>query len=394
MSDYITTKDDNPRIREIWDVCFDDTKEFSDWFFDNRYCEKQTLSLRENGKIVSNLQMIPYKINLRGAILDSWFIVGAATLPEARKKGYMATLLLESYRVMRDAGVTLSHLYPFQYDFYRQYGYDICSKRLLQRLSPSDILKSQGVNQTLENSKPVMTIKNNADASDLLGCYNDCLSKYDGYVKRDIHSMQRRLNEHKIEGGHGLIVMNGDKVCAYMLYAISEKKIISAEVVYNNQLDIIAMLVELAKRFIDYDTIEFSTPVEDEVTSFLKDGRQRAFLEPFDMLRIIDVCRLLESLSYDRSLSGEIVLCIQDDCAKWNDGNFAIALQNGKACVEKTKKDYDVKMGVSELMQVITSMIDSRRLKDANRASFKQNYDNLQLDQVFPAIKSYIYEMY
>ena len=37
MNDYTTIAADTPRIREIWEACFDDTKEFGDWFFTYRY---------------------------------------------------------------------------------------------------------------------------------------------------------------------------------------------------------------------------------------------------------------------------------------------------------------------------------------------------------------------
>ena len=43
---------DTERIRTLWEVCFGDSKTWTDWFFSSRYQPKNTLCMERDGKIV------------------------------------------------------------------------------------------------------------------------------------------------------------------------------------------------------------------------------------------------------------------------------------------------------------------------------------------------------
>lgn len=394
MREYETKAEDAPRIREIWEACFNDTKAFGDWFFAHRYAPGQTLAFRENGVILSNVQMIPYRVRIRGRETDSWFIVGAATMPEARNRGHMAALLQASFARMREAGVTVSHLYPFQYDFYRKYGYDVCSERLLTRLSPSDILESQGMREAASWPAQAEQIDSRADAGTLKDCYEAFTKDLDGYVVRDAKSFELRLEEHALESGGGLAIRRGGKLLAYALYALQDRKLACPETVYAEPPALYALVWHLARRFPDMETIEFSTPVSDTLRHLLKDGRARSFIEPFDMLRIIDLQALLQSLRYPPDAKGEWTFEIQDEHAPWNDGRFRIRVEEGRARVDRTAAPAAFGLGIGPMAQIVCGLVAPSAMARARRLETSDFTQIMQFDKVFPAITPYIFEMY
>ena len=50
----MTTKDE---VKALWKLCFTDSDEFTDLYFDLRYKDDINMAVREEGKIISALQM-------------------------------------------------------------------------------------------------------------------------------------------------------------------------------------------------------------------------------------------------------------------------------------------------------------------------------------------------
>lgn len=73
-------------VIRLWRICFQDSEDFIRFYFDKKYREENTLTLSENGQIVSALQMLPYQMTWNGNLIPVSYISGASTLPEAVKK--------------------------------------------------------------------------------------------------------------------------------------------------------------------------------------------------------------------------------------------------------------------------------------------------------------------
>ena len=61
----MTTKDE---VKALWKLCFKDSDEFTDLYFKMRYKDEVNRVIREDGKIVSALQMIPYPMTVLAVI--------------------------------------------------------------------------------------------------------------------------------------------------------------------------------------------------------------------------------------------------------------------------------------------------------------------------------------
>ena len=100
------------QTRQLWRTCFNDTEDFMDIYFSDKYTDESNLTVRHNGQVVSAMQLLPYRITFYGTVQHAGYISGLATLPEFRKKGYASNLLHEAHRRLYKQGSTLSFLIP------------------------------------------------------------------------------------------------------------------------------------------------------------------------------------------------------------------------------------------------------------------------------------------
>ena len=91
----MTTKDE---VKTLWKLCFNDSDEFTDLYFKMRYKDEVNRVIREDGKIISALQMIPYPMTFCDEVISTSYISGACTHPDYRKHGAMKRLLNETHR--------------------------------------------------------------------------------------------------------------------------------------------------------------------------------------------------------------------------------------------------------------------------------------------------------
>lgn len=96
----------------MWKTVFGDSDAYMDIYFREKYRNNRTLAYFEGDKAVASLQMLPYQFTFCGTEIPTAYISGVCTLPEARKKGYMAELLLKSFDEMEQKGIPLALLVP------------------------------------------------------------------------------------------------------------------------------------------------------------------------------------------------------------------------------------------------------------------------------------------
>ena len=125
MIQYITPKTQD-KIPEMWKVCFGDSQPYFDIYFRERYRNENTLAYFEGDRAVASLQLLHYNFTYCDTEIPIAYISGACTLPEARKKGYMAALLKRTFEELEKKNIPLSLLVPeeeWSLRFYNKYVY-------------------------------------------------------------------------------------------------------------------------------------------------------------------------------------------------------------------------------------------------------------------------------
>ncbi len=118
---------DREQLLALYQTCFpEDEPSFWQWIFDQVYAAENTLNVREAGRIVSSLQMIPCELTQNGRVYKAHYIYAAATLPEYQGKGLMACLLAQAAEEGCRRGQDFSVLITQEdslLDYYARFGY-------------------------------------------------------------------------------------------------------------------------------------------------------------------------------------------------------------------------------------------------------------------------------
>lgn len=118
---------DLEQLLALYRVCFpEDDPSFWEWIFHRVYVPENTLVIRENGRILASLQMIPCEIQLGEQRYAAHYIYAAATLPEARGRGLMGRLLAQAEDEGRRRGQAFSVLITQEdslLGYYARFGY-------------------------------------------------------------------------------------------------------------------------------------------------------------------------------------------------------------------------------------------------------------------------------
>lgn len=210
-------KEDLEEIIEVFNKNFVASKEFTDVFFENFYKYENTLVYKISDKIVSMLQMIPYKTNIG----DATYIYSACTNKEYRKQGIMDKLLEKSFEIGKEKGHICSFLIPEEkwlFDFYKKYGYE-----------PS-LKIEQNEYISLENSLNDIKCREFSlkNAEMLVKIYNIAM-KNDFFIKRDEKDFINQTKFFDI-----IEFYNEEKIIGYAFYYKDKEKYIFEEIITQN----------------------------------------------------------------------------------------------------------------------------------------------------------------
>ncbi len=121
------------QTRNLWRTCFNDSEEFMDIYFTQKFPRAENFYETADGRIVAAVQTFAYDAFIGGKSVKTSYISGLGVLPDYRGRGLAERLIRRVLRRDEERGVALSFLIPGNEglrDFYRRErhgGYETCS---------------------------------------------------------------------------------------------------------------------------------------------------------------------------------------------------------------------------------------------------------------------------
>ena len=78
---------DRAELKDLWQLCFQESQPFLDWFFTDRFLPAYCPIYREDGVIQAALHGLPAHMRVRDRIAPCVIIAGVATHPDFRGRG-------------------------------------------------------------------------------------------------------------------------------------------------------------------------------------------------------------------------------------------------------------------------------------------------------------------
>lgn len=118
--------EDREQLIELYDLCFPGEHEYAVWFHENVRCRYRTLVYREDGRVVSMIDLIDTALEKNGEQMKAVYLYAVATRPECRGRGIMGEMIEYTFDLLRREGTELAVLLTQNdslFRFYDRFGF-------------------------------------------------------------------------------------------------------------------------------------------------------------------------------------------------------------------------------------------------------------------------------
>jgi len=136
----IKSSKEKQQYRELCKYCFVDKTGWTDSMLNDPKEDSAVYGAFEDKLLKSAIISRHYSVNLFGSMQKMAGISAVASYPEVRNKGYVRAIITQILEDEREAGRTLSCLYPFSFSYYAKFGYGSMGEFRHVSFSPLDLL--------------------------------------------------------------------------------------------------------------------------------------------------------------------------------------------------------------------------------------------------------------
>lgn len=300
--------------------------------------------------------------------------VGLVAVDLLHKKEKVARDMIASFlRHYRERGATLTLLYPFRPDFYKQMGFGYGTKTSQYRVRPADLPRGP--------TKEHVVYLRPAEKDLLRDCYNRCMAASNGLIEKS----QRELDALFANPDVRIVACKpGDAISGYATFTFKStdpdnplaNDIHVKEFLYEDRAALSELMTFFHSQADQIDRIVFTT--QDEHFHFLlsdpRDGSGRFLPHVYHesdvqgvglMYRVIDIPGIFGVLA-GHSFGGQscrVKLSIADSFLPENDGATIVHFNQGRAQV-RPDGDYQVelRMDIAEFSSLLVGAVDLKSL--------------------------------
>ncbi|WP_300528529.1 GNAT family N-acetyltransferase [Peptacetobacter sp.] len=360
MAARIATDKDYDQIRKIWTYCFNEGEEVENCYFENKYRAENTVVAELDGDVVASIHLNQHTIKLGNKEENVSYVVGVSTLPEARGKGMMKSLMNLSFEEMYNRGQNVSILMPIDFRLYRRFGFENCYDMMEHRINIED-LSAFRIERDFKRAKE-------SDIDNLIDIYNKSNRRLNGYTVRGKQRYDNMFKEVAADGGHIYICSDCGVYDGYVIYAINEGKFFVREVYFSNTNALKSILAFIYNHNTQCDKVVIMEDVRNTIGNTLKNPKtSESLLKPFMMGRVVnmDGCFInmadyLEcAYNYLEKLDGDfesVVISVKDKYIPQNTANYCLKFRDNDYSFEKleyNEENADLVLDINQISQLI-----------------------------------------
>ena len=314
-----------------------------------------------------------YRLTAR--VRGEWHPLGGvatvASPPERRREGHVAQLLDAVHGEFRERGIPFAALWPFEYGFYRRFGYAAADAYAVAAVPPGELAAVAGERRgsfrrlTPDEYERIDEVHREWATEGL------AVRRTEGWWRHRLFSTWS--GDRYVYGWFD----EDDDLRGYLAYRIEDEGDADGESLAVTGKTM--RVVELAAGDVTArrQLLRFCRNHDSQVERVRIVGREwRRLLErlsdpssadvtlrPGPMVRVVDLRAAVESLAFPNDAEGRFAVAVDDDRCPWNDGTFAIEVGGGSATCEATDASADLRSGVGSLSLALTGVRGVSRLR-------------------------------
>ncbi len=250
------TRHDTEAVRHLWEVCFKDETHYMDTFFFRMYKPENTCVARDNGKVISSLQMFPHTLCVKEKKFNSMYIGGVDTLPAYRGRGIATDLIAFAEEQMKKQHIDIAFLVPVSSTFYYKMGYRPLSF-LSEFSGPLSALSSFSEHFEAGETPAVPPIL----------AYESFARRFPLFLERDISRFSNEIIPLSESECYVLPDMTG-----YILYTAQDNTFMGWECAYSDETALRKLLAFVYKKYGYMAQFRIRVPADGTARSVLYDS--------------------------------------------------------------------------------------------------------------------------
>ena len=389
MEFRLSREDEYAAVRRLWGQAFGEEEPWTGWYFSQHYRADQTWVGVDDGQVVAQAHLLPYRLMLRGSWRKAVYFVGVCVEEQLRGTGIGRDLMASSLAELKRTGTGISILQPRWPDFYRKLGWDYCYSRQKYNMTMTE------ATLLLPEVAPEMHWTPDEQApGPLAELYGAFVKPRHGHALRGRKDWEILLSDHRGEGGNVGAVSRDGIPAGYVFYNTFGNVLRVREMVWREKwvVDAAWKFVLAQGRAAGVETLEWDDPSGDSGSVLFSGSR----IEPFLMGRVTDIQSILAALKYPAGLSAEMNLTIYDSLAPWNCGSFRWSIRQGKGALSPvpSAESAGPALGIGVMSQLIFGEHPVRNILAAGNGNGYREEDVKILEQIFPVCRNFISEYF
>lgn len=283
-----------------------------------------------------------FRLRIRGADRDVAGLSVVASAPEHRREGHTKQLLAESLAEYRDNGTAFSVLWPFEYSFYRKYGWHTVSQYVYVKTPPEQLAFVTDANATRD--APGTFVELDADDFEATEPVLDAMAdRYDFTLDWTQDWWERLIlqtwnDDPFVYGWKRDGELRG--LLRYTFQDSGEDRVLEvSNVVFADETAWLNLLRFCRNHDSQVSEVRVRAPPDVELLNRVDDPRAiTCERRTGPMFRLVDVAAAFERLSPSVATGdeGRVDLVVSDPLVDWNDGRFAVEVRDEAVSAERT----------------------------------------------------------
>ena len=339
----------------------------------------------DGDKLISQVSVYPLKVNIHGKLFDMGGVTGVGTYPEYSGHGLVKGIMLKSLQQMKEAGQTISYLFPYSIPYYRKKGWEIISDVMSFSIKDTQLpekVEVQGLVQRLE-----------VDHDDVKIVYDLFARKNHGAMIRGQLDWGEYFRWDKEEMVAAVYYDINKEPTGFLFYWVENDKFYLKEMIYLTQEARHGLWNFVSAHFSMVDEVKGRTYRNSPIAFLLEDSEITETIKPYIMARIVDVPAFLKMYPF-KDVAGSFHFVLHDPLLEFNNGVFSLVFDtDGNVAVGSEKIGKAVEMDINTLTTMLMSYKRPRYLKEIGRIQADDDMIRI-LERIIPTESAYFSDFF
>ncbi|MFC6799164.1 MULTISPECIES: enhanced intracellular survival protein Eis [unclassified Haladaptatus] len=338
-----------------------------------------------------------FTLSLRGEWVRVGGVSSVATPPEHRRKGYVQRMLAAMLEEFREAGIDYSALWPFEYEFYRKYGWGTCNKRTQWTF------ETEALEGVIPAPKGEFRRLSKDDISALRDLHEQFSTGWNLAMRRTENWWTHRIFESSWTDPYVYGWELDGELRAAVVYSVKsattgmaeERTLRSWDMAYTDDEAYQQLLRFFYHHLSQMDKIHLFAAADTSLFDRVRDPRALdCEVVTGPMFRLTDVQSGLSRLLYPEDAVGSVVLDVTDSLVSWNEGTFEFSVGEGRATCEPTDAEADAAVDIATLSQLAVGYLTPEEARRYGGLSTDSETVMDLLTAAFPRYRTYLREFF